>query len=203
MREASANVVAFWLMERTFETNDDARRPIFPVTGIKVTDPHGSDLVKVVLGPFARDSIEDRFGPHLNRGVQAALRHYARRVRSARRPPQVPLFMREVELDRATAIEMDVAVPYEVQAALEREARLQLLALDRIVAHAVFVYLSDVDAGIRPAAAAAEELEAAPRLTEHVDRQLPPPRRSRGTARPHGPLRRRGRAGGRSRFGRR
>ena len=116
MRVAPANFVAFSLMERRFDSNDDgfliegtekevndrpegempnvecenpelegrAQRPILPVTGIKVTDPHGSDLVKVVLGPFARDSIEDRFGPHLNRGVQAALRHYARRVRSAR-----------------------------------------------------------------------------------------------------------------------
>jgi hypothetical protein len=182
---------------------DDAQRPMPPVTGIKVTDPDGSDLVKVVLGPFARDSIEDRFGPHLNRGVQSALRHYARRVRSARRPPEVPAFMREVEIDPATAIELDVAVPYEVQSALEREARLQLLALDRVVAHAIFVYLSDVDAGIRSAAPAAEEVEPAPRYDGHAERQLPPARRSRGTARPHGPLRRRGRAGGRSRFGRR
>src|ERR1700761_7258827 len=115
MRVAPANLVAFSLMERRFDANDEAQRPRSPVTGIKVTDPHGSDLVKVVLGPFARDSIEDRFGPHLNRGVQAALRHYARRVRSARRPPEVPLFMREGAVDPVSAIEMDVAVPYEVQ----------------------------------------------------------------------------------------
>jgi hypothetical protein len=183
-----------------------ADRPITTQTGINVTKLHGSDLVKILLGPFAQDSIEDRFGPHLSRGIQSALRHYARRVRSARRPPVVPLFMREEEIDRATATELEVAVPYEVQSALEREARAQGLPLERIVTHALFVYLSDVDtAGRTESPPVPQDFEAGARYTVHADRSLPlpPPRRSRDSARTGGTLRRRGRSGGRSRFGRR
>lgn len=178
-----------------------AGRPRNTQTAINVATPHGSDLVKILLGQFARDSIEERYGPHLNRGIQSALRHYARRVRSARRPPEVPTFMRDAALDPATAIELDVPVPYEVQSALEREARLQSLPVERVVAHAIFVYLSDVDTAAgspRP-----EELEATSRYTEHADRQTSTSRRERGPARRPGALRRRGGAGGRSRFGKR
>lgn len=162
----------------------------------------GSGLVKILLGPFAQGSIEERFGPHLNRGVQSALRHYARRVRSARRPPRVPDFIRDAEPDRSVGIEMDVAIPYEVQSALEREARFQALPVDRIVSHALFVYLSDVDTGGRSGPPAAQEVDSGPRYMSHADRPAIHLQRSRFPARPGGAMRRRGRAGGRSRFGR-
>lgn len=159
--------------------------------------------MKVVLEPFARSSIEDRFGSDLDRGVQAALRHYARRVRSQRRPPDVPLFMRDVPVERATATELEVSLPNEVLMALSRESRLQGVPLDRIVGHAVFVYLSDIEAGGRRRVGDAEEDGAAARYTEYAARHFSSARRPRGAA-AGGRLLRRGRgAGGRSRFGRR
>lgn len=172
-------------------------------SGVKMVGSDGSDSVKIVLEPFARGSIEDRFGPDLCRGSEAALRHYARRVRSRRRPPEVPLFMCEVDVDRSEAIELELSLPYEVQSALTREARLQGVRLDRIVAHAIFVYLSDVEAGPGSWVEDAKEDGVAPRYTEHAARQLSSTRRPRGTPAGGRTLWRGRGAGGRSRFGQR
>jgi hypothetical protein len=42
--------------------------------------------LKVALEPFARASLEARFGADLSAATIAALRHYARGLRSKRRP---------------------------------------------------------------------------------------------------------------------
>jgi hypothetical protein len=158
--------------------------------------------VIVVLEPFALGSIEARFGAELDRGVEAALRHYARRLLSRRRPPEVPLFMRDVPVDREAATEIEVAVPDEVRVALGREAGRQEVELDRIVAHAVFVYLDDI-AGDRAGVDGAEEVGSSPRYPGHASGRQSNARRPRGTT-AGGRLLRRGRsAGGGGRFGRR
>jgi len=164
---------------------------------------NGNDPVKIALEPFARSSIEDRFGPDLCRGAESALRHYARRVRSRRRPPDVPLFMRGVGVDRDAAIELELSLPYEVQSALTREARLQRVAPDRIVAHAIFVYLSDIETGSRPQAGGSKEGGSVSRYTDHAARHFSSARHPRGTVAGGRPLWRGRGAGGRSRFGHR
>jgi hypothetical protein len=162
---------------------------------------NGSDPVNIVLEPFARGAIESRFGSDLNRGAQSALRHYARRVRSRRRPPLVPDFMRKGDsVDRSMATELDIAVPYEVSAILRREAQMQRVTVDRIVAHAIYVYLADMETG-----SVVEEAEEDARYTVHVPRHSHSSARGRGVGgNSRGLLRGRVRGpGGRSRFGRR
>lgn len=151
----------------------------------------------IALEPFAVGSVERRFGADLGRGVDFALRHYARRVSSQRRPPEVPLFMRGVAVDREAATEIEVSPPYEVFLALSGEARRQEVEFDRIVAHAVFVYLDDIGAG------AAEEVGASPRSAGHAASQPSSPRRPRGKEVRRSLLRGGRSTGGRSRFGRR
>jgi hypothetical protein len=165
----------------------------------KMEQANGRDPVNIVLEPFARSAIESRFGSDLNRGAQSALRHYARRVRSRRRPPVVPKFMRGGPVDHSMATELDLPVPYEVSAILRREARLQRVSVDRIVAHAIYVYLADMETGT-----VTEEAEEEARYTVHVPRHSHSAARGRGSASPRGQLRGRVRGpGGRSRFGRR
>lgn len=158
----------------------------------------------VVIEPFALGSIEARFGAETDCGLEAALRHYARRVLSKRRPPEVPLFMREVAVDREAATEFEVSVSDEVLAALGREAGRQEVEFDRIVAHAVFVYLDDIQADDRAGLDAAEEVGASSRYPGHASgRQPSSARRPLGTVAGGRLLRRVRSAGGRSRFGRR
>lgn len=157
----------------------------------------------VVLEPFALGSIEGRFGVELGRVVDAAMRHYARRTLSQRRPPEVPLFMRGVAVDREVATAIEVAPPHDVLTVLRREARRQEVEFDRIVAHAIFVFLTDIEVGGRADVDAAEEVGASPRYAGHAIRRSAGPRRPRGTE-VGGRVLRRGRSpGGRSRFGRR
>jgi hypothetical protein len=158
--------------------------------------------VKVALDPFVLGSIEARFGTDPARGVEAALRHYERRLRSQSPPAEVPLFMRGVEVESEAATELQVSVSYEVFMALTREARRQECDLDRIVAHAVFVFLEDIKGGGSSVEVAKESGEPS-RYPGHALRQSPSARRPRGMVARARPLRRGGSTGGRSRFGRR
>ena len=101
--------------------------------------------MKIMLGTFACFCLEARFGPDLSTGVQAAVRHYTRRLRSARKPVPIPRFLRE-EVQQGGRIELDVPFEPEVQEILEREAREREVFLDQLLSHAVFVYLADLDA---------------------------------------------------------
>lgn len=157
----------------------------------------------VVLEPFTRSSIEARFGTEVGCGAEAALRHYARRALSQQRPPEVPLFMRDVAVDRETATEVEVSLSDEVFTTLTREAHRQEVDFDRIVAHGVFVYLDDVAAAGRPGVDPAEEIDAYSRYPGHAAAQPSSPRRPRGTDAGDRLLRGARGVGGRSRFGRR
>lgn len=100
--------------------------------------------MKVALGTFACFCIEARFGPDPAAAVQAALRHYARRLKSAKAPLPVPPFFRAAEPD-GSGMEFELAVEPEVEAALEDAARAQEVQVEQLVPHAVFVYLADMD----------------------------------------------------------
>jgi len=110
--------------------------------------------VKVALGGFARSGIETRFGADLDAGVEAAAVHYARRLRSARPPVAVPGFLRGAA--SRTTRSLEVPLRPEVETALEGEAKRSGAPLERILAHAVFVFLADMDAAeeARPVAGA-------------------------------------------------
>jgi hypothetical protein len=98
-----------------------------------------------MLGTFACVCMEARLGPDLSTGVQVAVRHYTRRLRSARKPVPIPRFLRD-QPRKNGRIEFDVAIEPEVQELLEEEARKREVYLDQLLSHAVFVYLADLDA---------------------------------------------------------
>lgn len=153
--------------------------------------------MNIALDPFVVGSIEGRFGADPAPALAAALRHYERRLRSGNLPPEVPLFMRGVAVDRATAVAFEVPVDSGVSGALSREARRQGVEMDRLATHAAFVFLDDLkgDGG-------AKENGSTSRYVDHAIQALGT-RRPRGTL-PDGRLvRRDGGAGGHSRFGRR
>jgi hypothetical protein len=99
--------------------------------------------MKVNLGPLAREAIESRLGTDVSAGVQAALLHYARRVRSGQKPVPYPGFLEGSSTEAGG--ELDISVDPEVEQVLTDEMRRQGLSLDQVAAHAVFVYLADLD----------------------------------------------------------
>jgi hypothetical protein len=109
--------------------------------------------MRIVLGKFACFCVENRFGSDLRGGVQAALRFYARSLKSATAPIAVPAFC----VDRApesSEVQFDLAVEAEVEAALVKEARRQAVGMRELLTHAVFVYLASLDASPMPAPSA-------------------------------------------------
>lgn len=99
--------------------------------------------MKVVLGPFARSAIEARLGKDVAAGVRVALRHYTRRLRSGHKPVRVPRFLGPGP--SASETDLELPVDPEVERVLAREGRRQGVSLDQLTAHAVFVYLADLD----------------------------------------------------------
>lgn len=99
--------------------------------------------MKVRLGSFARSAIQTRLGTDVSAGLEAALLHYARRVRSGQKPVSYPGFLEEVSA--GSSGEFEVTVDPEVEQVLTDEMRRQDLSLDQVAAHAVFVYLADLD----------------------------------------------------------
>lgn len=103
--------------------------------------------MEITLGRFARSGIETRLGGDVSTGVQLALHHYTRRLRSARRPIDPPHFGASAQPRSAGAATVEVTLDPEVEAILEQEARRQQLPLEQILRHAVFVCLADFDFG--------------------------------------------------------
>ena len=102
--------------------------------------------MKVALGTFARSGIESRLGGDVAAGVQAALRHYTLRLRSGERPVGFPSFLRDRPVD-ASGADFDLAVDPEIEHLLEREVRRQRTSVEQLTAHAVFVFLADLEQG--------------------------------------------------------
>ncbi len=100
--------------------------------------------MNIALGKFARSGIEARLGTDVAVGVQEALLHYTRRLRSGWPPVGIPQFCRERAAQDPEA-EFELAIGPETEAALERDARRQRVSLAQVLTHAVFVYLADLD----------------------------------------------------------
>ena len=100
--------------------------------------------MEFVIGKFARSCIEVHLGVDLAVGVQAALLHYTRRLKSGWEPVGLPQFCRDQPLPDAGAV-LELAVSPEIAAVLEHEARRHQVSVDRVLAHAVFVFMADLD----------------------------------------------------------
>jgi len=106
--------------------------------------------MRVVLGTFACTGIEAFLGRDIAAGVQAALRHYTRRSRVDARGARVLAPLSEPALAGSGA-DLELSVDPEVEAALEREASASGgMSVDQVVAHAVLVYLADLDRASGP-----------------------------------------------------
>jgi hypothetical protein len=101
--------------------------------------------VKVALGRFARSGIETRFGTDLDAGVRAAALHYTRRLRSARPPVTVPRFCRTEVQAAASSESLEIPLSPRIEGVLRAEARRCGAPIDRVLAHAVLVFLADMD----------------------------------------------------------
>ena len=109
--------------------------------------------MKVALGKFAQSGIEARLGADVAAGVQEALRHYSRRLRSGWPPVAIPLFCRDRpprSAPRETEVAFDLAVDPEIERDLKREATRQGAPIAQVLNHAVFVYLADLDTASSP-----------------------------------------------------
>jgi hypothetical protein len=104
--------------------------------------------MRVALDIFARSGIETHLGQDLVAGVRAALRHYTRRLNcEAEALPGFPRFRRELIPDpERRGTEFELSVDPAIEAALTHEARESPgVTVEQMVAHAVMVYLADMD----------------------------------------------------------
>lgn len=99
--------------------------------------------MRVRLGKFARTGIETLFGADLAAGVQAALAHYSSRLRCAPGPIGLPPWWCAPETAGGT--DLEVTVESDLEQRFEHESRRQAATVERLVTHAILVYLADVD----------------------------------------------------------
>jgi hypothetical protein len=102
--------------------------------------------LKLAIGKFACFCIDARLGGDIAAGVQLALRHYGRRLKSGQPPVRFPDFCRDLEPERS-APTFDLPIDSAMQAMIGKEARRHAVSVDQIATHAVFVYLADLDSG--------------------------------------------------------
>lgn len=101
-------------------------------------------IVKISIGTFVRSSIEARFGSDVARVLREACIHYARRLRSGRKPLRVPRFYRRLGPGiGSTSVEF--LLDERVRKQLESEAKRQHVQMDELLLHAALVYLADLD----------------------------------------------------------
>lgn len=101
--------------------------------------------MKVRLGKFSYASITALFRGNPASGVQVALVHYARRLKSGRPPADLPRYALNGQFeDLGTTFE--VPIDGAVQAVLEQDAARNGVRLSDVLTHAVLVYLADMDA---------------------------------------------------------
>ena len=136
--------------------------------------------MRVSIGKFSRAGIEAGFGPDVSAGAEAALRDYALRLESSESPPGLPPFAPEAAEADAAVLELDLAVPPEVEESLIGEARERGVPVERIVAHAIYVFLADRDAA---AGEGSEQAQEDPAARRYLDDALPTSKESEPSGR--------------------
>jgi hypothetical protein len=99
-------------------------------------------MVSVELGKTACTGLEGHFGSDLAGGTRKALLHYSYKLKSGRRPIAAPRFLRS---PASPAAKFDLTLDRETELLLAREAREQGTTVTRLAAHAVLVYLAELD----------------------------------------------------------
>ena len=99
-------------------------------------------MVHVELGKLACSGLEGHFGTDLSVGVRKALLHYAYRLKVGRMPLAPPRFLRS---DPSPCVKVDLTLDRESEAVLAQEAHRQQTTMSQLAAHAVLVYLAELD----------------------------------------------------------
>jgi hypothetical protein len=99
-------------------------------------------MIRVQLGELACSGLEEHFCADLPGGARRALIHYAYKLRVGRRPVAPPRFLGG---ESPSKVEFELKLDAETEAALEREALRQRVSPERLAAHAVLVYLAELE----------------------------------------------------------
>jgi len=99
-------------------------------------------VVRVELGKLACSGLEGHFGTDVSAGTRKALLHYAYKLKAGRRPVAAPRFL---QAQTSAEVEFDLTLDRETEALLVQEARRQRTTMSRLAAHAVLVYLAELD----------------------------------------------------------
>jgi hypothetical protein len=98
-------------------------------------------------GSFVRWCIEDHLGVRAAPALEAAVRHRRALLRRYGRTPALPRALLEEAAEEATWVGVRLSLPPASALSLEREAARQRVTVDRVLTHALFVYLSALDSG--------------------------------------------------------
>jgi hypothetical protein len=101
-------------------------------------------MIRVQLGELACSGLEEHFPCDLAGGTRRALIHYAYKLRVGRRPVAPPKFL-GAEEEPPSRLEFELKLDAETEAALEREALRQRVSTGKLAAHAVLVYLAELE----------------------------------------------------------
>lgn len=101
--------------------------------------------MRIALGTFACTGITTQMGVDLPTGVRAALLHYAGKLRSGRKPIEIPALPEGLAPQESGVAVVDLTVDAQTQALLEQEAARQGTSLNQLAVHSVLVYLAELD----------------------------------------------------------
>jgi transglutaminase-like putative cysteine protease len=105
-------------------------------------------MVSVELGKLSCRGLEGYFGADIPAGVRKALLHYVYKLKAGRRPIAAPRFLKT---SPAPQSKFDLTLDRETEAVLEQEALRQRTTVSRLAAHAVLVYLAELEfLGVAP-----------------------------------------------------
>lgn len=100
--------------------------------------------MKIPLGTFACNGIEAYLEADIATGVRAALNDFTQRLASGNAPVDVPGAPLGADLTEPE-IAVDLSLDEHTWLLLRREARRQGTTVSQLSAHAVLVYLADLD----------------------------------------------------------
>ncbi|MGN6257829.1 MAG: hypothetical protein ACTHN3_08795 [Solirubrobacterales bacterium] len=99
-------------------------------------------MISVNLGELACSGLEEHFCSDIPAGARRALLLYAHKLRAGRRPTAPPRFLSDPPPPRAN---FELRLDPETEAVLEQEALRQRVSLSQLAAHAVLVYLAELE----------------------------------------------------------
>ena len=99
-------------------------------------------MVSIELGKLACMGLEGHFGTDLSVGARKALLHYAYKLKAGRKPIAAPRFLAAAAPAEA---KFELTLDRDTEAVLSQEAGRLRISTTQLAAHAVLVYLAELD----------------------------------------------------------